>query len=273
MNFPFKLVSRAYKKDNTIININGTNIGDNNLPIIAGPCTIESKAQLLSTAKNCKDYGAAFLRGGAYKARTSPYSFQGLGKEALEYLYEAKKETGLPVVSELIDIDDLPYFDFVDIIQIGAKNMQNFSLLKKLGKCNKPILLKRGFSNTIEELLLSAEYIMESGNTNIILCERGIRTFEPYTRNTFDINAIPLLKKLSHLPVIADPSHGTGLSELVLPISLAAVSAGADGLIIEIHDSPSCALCDGRQAITSLEFKNLSQAVKAISPFAYKQKF
>lgn len=264
----FKYVGRNYKQDDTIIEVAGTKIGGENFTMFAGPCSVESKEQIITLAEKIKSCGCEVLRGGAFKPRTSPYTFQGLGDEGIELLSEAKKLTGLPVVSEIMDASQLELFKDVDILQIGAKNMQNFALLKAVGRQEKPVLLKRGFSNTLEELLFSAEYIMAEGNHKVILCERGIRTFEPSTRNTFDIAAIPLLKQLTHLPVIADPSHSTGTSSLVAPVSLAAVAAGAGGLLIEIHDEPECALCDGRQAITIEELAvlipKLNQIRKAL---------
>lgn len=256
------LVSRDYKKDDTIVKIGNFSIGDGSLCIIAGPCTIESFDQLSEVASGLKKMNINILRAGAFKPRTSSYSFQGMGAEGLKLLSEIKARFKLPVVSEIVDIADLSLFDDVDILQVGAKNMQNYSLLKKLGMQKKPVLLKRGFSNTLDEFLESAEYIYREGNHNIILCERGIRTFEPSARNSFDINAIPILKQRTHLPVIGDPSHGTGISELVMPVSLAIVAAGADGLMIEVHEHPECALCDGRQAITLNEFEILENRVR-----------
>ncbi|HKM28719.1 MAG TPA: 3-deoxy-7-phosphoheptulonate synthase [Anaerovoracaceae bacterium] len=270
MNSNYPLAGRDSHPADTIINISGATFGDGSLQLIAGPCAIESRDQLLTIAEAVASSGATMLRGGAFKPRTSPYAFQGLGVEAFEYLREAKALTGLPVVTEIMEISQLPLFEDIDVIQVGAKNMQNYSLLRALGKSSKPVLLKHGWSNTIEELLLSAEYILAEGNPNVILCERGIRTFEPMTRNTFDVSAIPLLKELTHLPVIADPSHGTGRSDLVAPVSMAAVAAGADGLMLEIHDNPTCALCDGKQAISTKEFHKLTSAVKAIAPYAFK---
>lgn len=263
----FKFVGRNYKKEDTIITIgdqSGVQIGGNQFVIFAGPCSVESKDQILKMATCVKSLGCQMLRGGAFKPRTSPYTFQGLGDEGVDFLVEAKKTSGLPVVSEIVDASQLDLFKDIDILQVGAKNMQNFALLKALGKQAKPVLLKRGFSNTIEELLFSAEYIMSEGNHQVILCERGIRTFEPSTRNTFDITAIPLLKQLTHLPVIADPSHSTGNSLLVAPVAMAATASGADGLLIEIHDNPECALCDGKQAITIDELANLIPKLKSI---------
>lgn len=268
-NYP--LAGRDSHPANTIININGATFGDGSLQFIAGPCAIESREQLLGVAKAVAASGATVLRGGAFKPRTSPYSFQGLGPNAFEFLSEAKELTGLPVVTEIMDIDQLPLFGDIDIIQIGAKNMQNYSLLKSLGRLDKPILLKRGWCNTLEELLLSAEYILAEGNSKVILCERGIRTFEPLTRNTFDVSAIPLLKALTHLPIIADPSHGTGRADLVVPVSMAAVAAGADGLMLEIHDAPECALCDGEQAISTATFDELVKLADNLKPYAYKK--
>lgn len=251
------LTSRKKHPENTEIRIGNAVFGNGSLPILAGPCTIESETQLNLVARAVKDSGAALLRGGAYKPRTSPYSFQGLGEEGLEYLVAAGRAVDLPVVSEIMDAADLPKFKNIDLLQIGAKNMQNYSLLTALGKADKPVLLKRGWGNTLEELLFSAEYLMKNGNPNVILCERGIRTFEPSMRNTFDINAIPLLKQLSHLPVIADPSHGTGLASIVAPVSFAAIAAGADGLLIEVHNDPDNALCDGPQAVSLDDFSQL----------------
>ncbi|MEF9921384.1 MAG: 3-deoxy-7-phosphoheptulonate synthase [Anaerovoracaceae bacterium] len=271
MNAEYTLASRANHPENTIIDVQGNCFGNGSIQIIAGPCSVDSREQVIDLAREAKAAGATMLRGGAFKPRTSPYSFQGLGKEGIEYLLEAKSLTGLPVVSELVDKEDLPLFHDIDIIQVGAKNMQNYALLKALGKIDKPVILKRGWSNTLEELLLSAEYILAGGNNKVILCERGIRTFEPLTRNTFDVSAIPLLKELSHLPVIADPSHGTGVASLVGPAALAGAIVGADGLLIEIHNYPECALCDGKQAITSKELSELVNKIAAVTPFAYQR--
>ena len=232
--------------------------------MIAGPCSVESEEQIVAVAKAVKDAGANMLRGGAFKPRTSPYDFQGLKGRGIELLQIARKETGLPIVTEIMSITDLPLFDDVDVLQVGARNMQNFDLLKELGKTNKPILLKRGLANTLKELLMSAEYIMASGNENVILCERGIRTYSDYTRNTMDISAIPMLKELSHLPVIADPSHATGMSRLVPPMALASAAAGADGLIIEVHNDPIHALCDGAQSLRPEEYAALAKKVEAV---------
>ena len=256
------LTSRKNHRSDTVISVGNAIIGDGSLCIIAGPCTVESRQQLFTIAESVKASGAQILRGGAFKPRTSPYSFAGMGEEGLKLLAEAGKETGLPTVSEIMDSSDLPLFSDIDLIQVGAKNMQNFSLLTALGRCHKPILLKRGSGNTIEELLYSAEYILKNGNPNVILCERGIRTFEKACRFTFDINAIPLLKQMTHLPVIADPSHGTGISSIVPPVAAAAVAAGADGIMIEVHNEPEAALCDGPQAVTPQDFAHLVSGVK-----------
>ncbi len=256
---PYKLVSRELRKQNTVIKIKDVEIGAKKIVIMAGPCSVENKESLLQIANDVKKNGATVLRGGAFKPRTSPYSFQGLGEEGLKYLKEAADETGLLIVTELMDPRDLDLFYKydVDIIQIGARNMQNFNLLKEIGKIKKPVLLKRGMMSTIKELLMSAEYILSEGNFNVMLCERGIRTFESHTRFTFDVNAIPVIKKLSHLPVIADPSHATGQWGLVSPISRAAVAAGADGLIIEVHPKPEEALSDGVQSLLPKNFQEL----------------
>ena len=265
---PYKKANRKFHPDNTIITLpNGQSIGGNGLALIAGPCSVESEEQICGVAQRVKAAGAQFLHGGAFKPRTSPYAFQGLKAEGLELLMEAKKQTGLPIVTELMDVRHIELFlkDGVDIIQVGARNMQNFELLKELGKIDRPILLKRGLSNTIEELLMSAEYIMAGGNDKVILCERGIRTYETYTRNTLDISAVPILKKLSHLPVVVDPSHASGISWLVEPLALAAVAAGADGLIIEVHNNPSKALSDGAQSLTPDQFDRVAQRVKAVA--------
>ena len=268
---PYKNVNRKFHPDDTIVDIApGIRIGGGNFQVMAGPCSVEGSAQVLSIARAVKKAGADILRGGAFKPRTSPYAFQGLGAEGLEILKAAKREIGMPIVSEIMDISKLPLFEDVDIIQVGARNMQNFELLKELGRTRKPILLKRGLSSTIQELLMSAEYIMAGGNSQIILCERGIRTFETATRNTLDISAVPVLKELSHLPVIVDPSHGTGNARLVKPMAMAAVAAGADGLIIEVHNDPVHALCDGAQSLTLEAFGDLMAQVNKILPFAYK---
>lgn len=261
---PFKNVSRKRHPDDAVIDIGGVKIGGGNFQFIAGPCSVESTEQICSIAEAVRAGGAGILRGGAFKPRTSPYSFQGMRGEGIEMLCEAKRRTGLPVVTEIMEISHLPLFENVDVIQVGARNMQNFELLKELGRTDKPILLKRGLSNTIQELLMSAEYIMAGGNSKIILCERGIRTFEPYTRNTMDISAIAVLKEKTYLPVIADPSHAVGAANLVRPLALAAVAAGADGIMTEVHNEPSCALCDGPQALTPDEFARLVKTAEEI---------
>ena len=254
---PYKAANRKFHPDDTVIEVGKAKIGGGNFLTIAGPCSVETEEQIVEVARAVKASGADMLRGGAFKPRTSPYSFQGLREEGLRLLKLAKKETGLPIVTEIMDINQLPNFEDVDVIQVGARNMQNFEMLKELGRTDKPILLKRGLSSTYEELLMSAEYIMSGGNGKVILCERGIRTFETYTRNTLDLTAIPVLKSLSHLPVIIDPSHSTGMARLVPQMSLAAVAAGADGLIIEVHNNPAKALCDGPQSITPETFDKL----------------
>ena len=255
---PFKKANKMFKPDDTIIEVAGRKIGEGHFCVMTGPCSVESEDQIEGIAKAVKENGATFLRGGAYKPRSSPYAFQGLGLEGLEYLKHARERTGLPIVSEIMSVDMVDRFaEDVDIIQVGARNMQNFVLLKELGKIRKPILLKRGLAATIEEWLMSAEYILSEGNEQVILCERGIRTFETFTRNTLDISAIPAIKKLSHLPVIVDPSHATGKAWMVETMSKAAVVAGADGVIIEVHYDPSRALCDGQQSITPEQFQHL----------------
>ena len=264
---PYKNANRKFHPDDTVIDVCGRKIGGGHFQVIAGPCSVESREQMVEVAKAVKASGAGLMRGGAFKPRTSPYSFQGLREQGLEYLLEAKKASGLPIVTEIMSIDHLPLFENVDIIQVGARNMQNFELLKELGKVNKPILLKRGLANTIEELLMSAEYIMAGGNKQVILCERGIRTFETATRNTLDLSAVPVLKGLSHLPVVIDPSHATGKASLVRPMALAAAAAGADGLMIEVHNDPQHAWCDGPQSITPEAFAALAQDVRNILPF------
>ncbi len=263
---PYKKANRLFHPGNTEIKINNEIIGGNKINVIAGPCSVESREQILTVSREVKKSGAKFLRGGAFKPRTSPYSFQGLKMEGLELLLQAKKQDGLPIVTEIISADYIDsYVENVDIIQVGARNMQNYELLKELGKTHKPILLKRGLSSTIEELLMSAEYILLGGNENVILCERGIRTFENYTRNTLDLSAIPAIKKLSHLPVIVDPSHATGRWWMVEPLALAAVAAGADGLIIEVHNDPENALCDGNQSIKPEKFHQLMNKLKLVA--------
>ncbi|MBE6349659.1 MAG: 3-deoxy-7-phosphoheptulonate synthase [Spirochaetaceae bacterium] len=263
---PYKMANRAFHPDNTLISINNidgttTNIGEPNFSVIAGPCSVESEEQIIAIAEAVKKSGAKFLRGGAFKPRTSPYAFQGMGCEGIELLLKAKKATGLPIVTELMAEKHLDYFADVDVIQIGARNMQNFDLLKELGHCGKPILLKRGLANTAKELLMSAEYIMSGGNEQIILCERGIRSFDNFTRNVLDLGVIPFLKKNSHLPVIVDPSHATGLSWMVEPMAKAALAAGADGIIVEVHNNPQAALCDGEQSITPIQFDALMKKI------------
>ena len=265
-------VSRDSHPMDSIINVGKNTIGGNKITIIAGPCSVESEDQIVNIAESVKLSGATFLRGGAFKPRTSPYSFQGLGEPALELLKIAREKTGLPIVTELMSLAYLARFiDEVDIIQIGARNMQNYPLLKELGRTNKPILLKRGISATIEELLMSAEYIMSEGNEKVILCERGIRTFEKYTRNTLDLSAVPILKRLSHLPVIVDPSHASGLWWLVEPLSKAAIAAGADGVIMEVHNNPTKAKCDGEQSITPNKFDKLMKSLRAIANIENKE--
>ncbi|MGI6555227.1 MAG: 3-deoxy-7-phosphoheptulonate synthase [Bacillota bacterium] len=269
---PYKLVSREFQEENSIIQLDKLVIGGKDIHVIAGPCAVESREQIIGAAKAVKAAGATMLRGGAFKPRTSPYLFQGLQEEGLKLLAEAREETGLPVVTECMDVDSLPIVsEFADIVQVGARNMQNFSLLKKLGRIQKPVILKRGMSSTIEEWLLAAEYIMSSGNPKIILCERGIRTFENYTRNTLDLSAVPVAKHLSHLPVIVDPSHGTGRWQLVAPMSRAAVAAGADGLLIEVHPNPSEALSDGPQSLTLENFTSLIGELAVIAPVLNRQ--
>lgn len=264
---PYKFVSREFKKENSIIKIApGVEVGGNRIVVMAGPCTVESRERLFNIAQMVKKSGAKVLRGGAFKPRTSPYSFQGLGEKGMKFLYEAKKEAGLPIVTELMDPRDLPLFlKYSDVIQIGARNMQNFELLKEVGKTRKPVLLKRGMANTIKDFLLSAEYIISEGNPNCILCERGIRTFEDATRFTLDISAVPVIKKLSHLPVVIDPSHCSGTWGYVAPLSKAAVAVGADGLIIEVHDDPEKAVCDGPQALKPEKFEILMTELRAIA--------
>ena len=263
---PFKKANRLFKPEDTIINVNGTLVGGNNLGIMAGACSVESEEQIIGIAKAVKESGANFLRGGAFKPRTSPYSFQGLELEGLRLLKRAKEETGLSIVTEIMSTDYIDEFvRDVDVIQVGARNMQNFDLLKQLGKTNKPILLKRGLSSTIEEWLMSAEYIMAGGNENVILCERGIRTYEGYTRNTLDLSAIPVIKKLSHLPIIVDPSHASGYWYLVEPLAKAAIAAGADGLMIEVHNDPQHALSDGQQSVKPELFDKIMKKVKVLA--------
>lgn len=264
----FKCCNRKFHPEDTIVNVGDVKIGGGNFVMIAGPCSVESEEQIVGIAKAVKASGAVLLRGGAFKPRTSPYDFQGLKATGLELLKIARAETGLPIVTEIMSIADLPLFDDVDVLQVGARNMQNFDLLRELGRTNKPILLKRGLANTLKELLMSAEYIMASGNEQVILCERGIRTFSDYTRNTLDISAVPMLHELSHLPVIVDPSHATGIARLVPPMALAATAAGADGLIIEVHNDPMHALCDGAQSLKPEEFDKLAEKVRKMRELA-----
>ena len=261
---PFKQANRKFHPEDTVIEVGDVKIGGGNFVMMAGPCSVESEQQIIEIAKAVKASGANILRGGAFKPRTSPYAFQGMKGEGIELLKLARKETGLPIVTEIMNISTLDLFNDVDIIQVGARNMQNFDLLKELGKTNKPILLKRGLANTLQELLMSAEYIMSEGNENVMLCERGIRTFETYTRNTLDLSAVSVLHDLSHLPVIVDPSHATGKAKLVPPMAVAATAAGADGLIIEVHNDPAHALCDGAQSLTPTQFDQLTQRIGKI---------
>lgn len=261
---PFKSANRKFHPEDSVIDISGVKIGGGNFAIIAGPCSVESETQILEVARSIKASGASLLRGGAFKPRTSPYDFQGMKAEGIELLLEAKKDTGMPIVTEIMNEKHLPLFEEVDVIQVGARNMQNFELLKALGKTNKPILLKRGLANTLKELLMSAEYIMSEGNENVILCERGIRTFETYTRNTLDLSAVPMLRKLTHLPIVVDPSHATGIASLVEPMALAAAAAGADGLMIEVHNNPAEALCDGPQSLTLEQFASVAAKVRKV---------
>ena len=261
---PFKQANRKFHPQDTIVEMGNVKIGGGYFAMIAGPCSVESEAQIIEVAMAVKESGADILRGGAFKPRTSPYAFQGMKGEGIKLLLKAKEATGMPICTELMNINDLDLFADVDIIQIGARNMQNFDLLKEIGKTNKPILLKRGLANTFQELLMSAEYIMSEGNEQIILCERGIRTFETYTRNTLDLSAVPVLHELSHLPVVIDPSHATGKSRLVPPMAVAAAAAGADGIMVEVHNNPSCALCDGAQSLTPTQFDDLAHRVNRV---------
>ena len=264
---PYKKANRKYHPDNTLIDLGGgVVIGGEHIAVIAGPCSVESSEQIREVAHAVKNSGACALRGGAYKPRTSPYAFQGMGVEAIRLLLDARQETGLPIVTELMSADQLPIFEeTVDVIQIGARNMQNFDLLRKVGRCRKPVLLKRGLSSTIEEWLMSAEYIMSEGNDQVILCERGIRTFETYTRNTLDLSAVLAVKQMSHLPVVVDPSHACGRSWMVERMAMAALAAGADGLIIEVHNNPACALCDGAQSVTPAQFADIMEKVGQVA--------
>ena len=268
---PYKNANRKFHPEDTIVDVAGHKFGGKHFQFIAGPCSVENEKQIIEVAEAVKKAGATLLRGGAFKPRTSPYSFQGLGLDGLKLLKKAKEETGMPIVTELMSEKYLDEFEGVDVIQIGARNMQNFDLLKAVGKLKVPILLKRGISATIEEWLMSAEYIMSEGNENVILCERGIRTFEPYTRNTLDLSAIPILKERTHLPVIVDPSHASGVARLVRPLSLASVGAGADGLIIEVHNDPTHALCDGAQSLKPEQFEEVVNAVRPLLPVVNKE--
>lgn len=269
---PYKLVSREMKSEDSIIKIGDHKIGGNNLTIIAGPCSVESRDQVFDIAGELKEMGINFLRAGAYKPRSSPYSFQGLKEKGLEYLAEVRDKLGMKIVTEVKDAQTLPMIlEMTDILQIGARNMQNFSLLEEVGKVDKPIFLKRGLAATVEDLLMSAEYILSQGNYNVILCERGIRTFETHTRNTLDLNAVPVIKKLSHLPIFVDPSHGIGIWDKVKPMALAAVACGADGIMIEVHNHPEAALSDGYQSLTFKNFKSLLEKVKQLAPIMDKK--
>ncbi len=270
---PYKLANRAFHPEDSIIDVSGVKVGGEHLAMIAGPCSVESREQVIEIAKAAKAAGANLLRGGAFKPRTSPYAFQGMGSEGLDILVAAKEATGLPIVSELMSAEYIEEFDEkVDLVQIGARNMQNFTLLKEVGKrCTKPILLKRGLSSTYEEWIMSAEYIMASGNPNVILCERGVRTFESYTRNTLDLQAIPVIKRLTHLPIIIDPSHAGGKWWLVEPMAKAAVAAGCDGLMIEVHNNPECALCDGPQSLKPEKYTELLKQLRGIAEIVGKK--
>ena len=261
---PFKKANRKFHEEPTVVDVAGRRFGGGHFQIIAGPCSVENEEQIITVARAVKASGATLLRGGAFKPRTSPYAFQGLHGEGIRLLLEAKKETGLPIVSEIMNINDLDLFADIDVLQVGARNMQNFDLLRELGRCDKPILLKRGLANTLKELLMSAEYIMAGGNENVMLCERGIRTFETYTRNTLDVSAVAVLHEYTHLPVIVDPSHATGYARYVAPMALASTAAGADGLIIEVHNDPAHALCDGAQSLTPEQFDVLAGRIAKV---------
>ncbi|MBQ7801630.1 MAG: 3-deoxy-7-phosphoheptulonate synthase [Oscillospiraceae bacterium] len=261
---PFKQANRKFHPKDTIIEIGNARIGGGYFAMIAGPCSVESEEQIIEVAQAVKESGADILRGGAFKPRTSPYAFQGMKGEGIKLLLKAKEATGLPIITELMNINDLDLFADVDIIQIGARNMQNFDLLKEIGRSKTPILLKRGLANTFQELLMSAEYIMSEGNENVILCERGIRTFETYTRNTLDLSAVPALHELSHLPVVIDPSHATGKVKMVPSMAVAAAAAGADGIMVEVHNNPACALCDGAQSLTPAQFDDVAHRVRKV---------
>lgn len=261
---PYKSANRKFHPMDTVVDVSGVLVGGGNFAMIAGPCSVESHDQILSVAESVKAAGANMLRGGAFKPRTSPYDFQGLKADGLDLLLEARKATGLPIVTEIMNANHLPLFEHVDLIQVGARNMQNFELLKELGRIDKPILLKRGLANTLKELLMAAEYIMAGGNERVILCERGVRTFETATRNTLDLSAVPVLHELTHLPVIVDPSHATGVARYVRPMALAATAAGADGLIIEVHNDPPHALCDGAQSLTPEQYEELARSIRKL---------
>lgn len=269
---PYKCVNRKFHPEDTIVNVAGRKFGGEHFQLIAGPCSVESEKQIVEVAKAVQAAGAGLLRGGAFKPRTSPYAFQGLREDGLKLLLLAKRETGMPIVTEIMSVRHIDLFADVDVVQIGARDMQNFELLKEVGRTKKPVLLKRGLANTIEEWLMSAEYLMSEGAKDIILCERGIRTFEPYTRNTLDLSAIPLVKELTHLPVIVDPSHASGLSRLVKPLSLASVGAGAHGLMIEVHNDPPHALCDGAQSVRPEEFAEIVKKVDVMLPLVGKSR-
>ncbi len=261
---PFKQANRKFNPKDSVISVGNVKIGGGHFAMIAGPCSVESEEQIIEVAHQVKEAGADILRGGAFKPRTSPYAFQGMKDEGIRLLLEAKRATGLPIITEIMNVRTLELFEDVDIIQVGARNMQNFDLLQELGKTTKPVLLKRGLANTLQELLMSAEYIMSEGNEKVILCERGIRTYETYTRNTLDLSAVPVLHELSHLPVIVDPSHATGKAFLVPPMANAAAAAGADGIMVEVHNNPACALCDGAQSLTPAQFTQVNQSVRKI---------
>lgn len=261
---PFKQANRKFHPKDTIVEIGNVRIGGGYFAVIAGPCSVESEDQIIEVASAVKASGAHILRGGAFKPRTSPYAFQGMKGDGIKLLLKAKEATGMPLITEIMNINTLDLFEDIDIIQVGARNMQNFDLLKELGKTKKPILLKRGLANTLQELLMSAEYIMSEGNENVILCERGIRTFETYTRNTLDLSAVTALHELSHLPVVVDPSHATGKASMVPPMAVAATAAGADGIMVEVHNNPACALCDGAQSLTPTQFDDLNRKIQKV---------
>ncbi len=261
---PFKCCNRKFHPEDTVVDVSGVKVGGGNFVMIAGPCSVESEEQIVGIAKAVKAAGATLLRGGAFKPRTSPYDFQGLKADGLELLRIARQETGLPIVTEVMSSRDLPLFEDVDLLQVGARNMQNFDLLRAVGRTKKPVLLKRGLASTLKELLMSAEYIMAEGNDQVILCERGIRTFDDYTRNTLDLAAIPMLRELTHLPILVDPSHATGIARLVPPMALAGAASGADGLMIEVHNDPMHALCDGAQSLTPDQYAALAEKVRAV---------